>query len=281
MDTEKIRKLTPYQDINSLLADWTEKAKNILGENVVGLYLSGSLSYGDFVPERSDIDLQAVIRRPLNEPELKSIEQLHRGLDERYPAWKGRLECSYVPLELMQEVLPPKTPRPWWGFDTLYAEAGAGNEWIINHYFLSKHSVALDGPDFTTLIPPIDMREVRKASARDLFKEWEPKINDSEWLANPHYQSYLVLNLCRILHTVIGNGPASKKVAAEWTKAAYPQWENLIEEAEQWEYGKEMKRHDEAVAFIRFAIEKVNKTGILGSRAHDAKSSSGSGVDIL
>jgi predicted nucleotidyltransferase len=67
MDTEKIRKLTPYQDINSLLADWTEEAKNILGEKVVGLYLSGSLSYGDFVPERSDIDLQAVVRRPLNE----------------------------------------------------------------------------------------------------------------------------------------------------------------------------------------------------------------------
>jgi predicted nucleotidyltransferase len=83
MDAEKIRKLTPYQDINSLLADWTEKAKNILGENVVGLYLSGSLSYGDFVPERSDIDLQAVVRRPLNESELKSIEQLHRGLDEQ------------------------------------------------------------------------------------------------------------------------------------------------------------------------------------------------------
>jgi hypothetical protein len=80
------------------------------------------------------------------------------------------------------------------------------------------------------------------------------------------------LNLRRILHTVIGNGPASKKVVAEWTKAAYPQWENLIEEAGQWGYGKEMKRHDEAVAFIRFAIEKVNETGILGSRAHDAKS---------
>ncbi|MBO0859744.1 MAG: hypothetical protein J2P21_15040 [Chloracidobacterium sp.] len=138
MDTANIRKLTPYQDINSILVDWTEKAKKILGENVVGLYLSGSLSYGDFVPERSDIDLQAVVRPPLNQSELNSIEQLHRGLDEQYPAWKGRLECSYVPIELMQEVLPPKISRPWWGFDTLYSEADAGNEWIINHYFLSK-----------------------------------------------------------------------------------------------------------------------------------------------
>jgi hypothetical protein len=58
MDTEKIRGLTPYQDINSLLAYWTEKAKNILGENVVGLYLSGSLSYGDFEPPRVSRRLQ-------------------------------------------------------------------------------------------------------------------------------------------------------------------------------------------------------------------------------
>lgn len=263
MEIEKIKKLTPYQDINDLLAAWTEGVQNILGENIVGLYLSGSLTYGDFVPERSDIDLQAVVQNPLNENQLKPIEQLHKDLNERYPVWKGRLECSYVPLKLMQEVLPPKTPRPWWGFDTLYAEAPAGNEWIINHYFLSRHGIALHGPDFNTLIPPLDMREVKKASARDLFKEWEPKINDPEWLANPHYQSYLVLNLCRVLHTVVGGEPSSKKIATKWTKEKYPQWKNLIDEAERWEYGKEMKRNDEAIGFIKFTIEEVKKTGVL------------------
>jgi hypothetical protein len=49
MDIENIRKLTPYQDINGLLGDWVEGIKNIPGGNVVGLYLSGSLSYGGFV----------------------------------------------------------------------------------------------------------------------------------------------------------------------------------------------------------------------------------------
>ena len=63
MNIENIRKLTPYQEINGLLSDWVEGVKNILGGNVVGLYLSGSLSYGGFVLERSDIDLQAVWRR--------------------------------------------------------------------------------------------------------------------------------------------------------------------------------------------------------------------------
>jgi len=33
-------------------------------------------------------------------------------------------------------------------------------------------------------------------------------------------------------------------------KAAYPQWQNLIEEAEKWAYGDEMKRQADAVAFF-------------------------------
>jgi hypothetical protein len=145
MDIENIRNLTPYQDINGLLADWVKGVKNILGGKVVGLYLSGSLSYGGFVLERSDIDLE-----------------------------------------------------------------------------------------------------------------------DAEWLSNSHYQSYLALNLCRILHTIAGTEPGSKKVAAEWTKAIYPQWEDLIIEAEQWKFGMEMNRNGEVIRFIKFSIGKVNEIGILG-----------------
>jgi len=98
------------------------------------------------------------------------------------------------------------------------------------------------------------MRGVRKASARDLFKEWVPKIADKEWLANSHYQSYFVLNLCRILHTVGGNEPSSKRLAADWVKGRYREWKDLVDEAEKWGYGEEMKRQEEAIAVIKFVI---------------------------
>jgi len=255
--------VTPYPAINTVLTEWAERLKRLLGEKIVGLYLSGSLAYGDFVPDRSDIDLQAVVQSPLTEDELRSVEQLHKEMERTCPEWAERIECSYVPPELMCKLTPPATPRPWWGFGTLYAAAPAGNEWIINHYLLSKHGIALKGPDFNELIPPIDIHTVRQASARDLLKEWVPKIDDDAWLSNSHYQSYLVLNLCRILHTVIHGEPASKKVAGQWAKATYPQWKNLIEEAERWSYGDEMKRQAEAVAFIRFAVDRVNETKLL------------------
>jgi len=254
---------TPYPAINAVLCAWVEGVKRLLGKRIVGLYLSGSLAYGDFVPERSDIDLQAVVQNPLSKDELGSVEQLHRQIEERSPQWADRIECSYVPLELMRELTPPPTPRPWWGFGTFYAEAPAGNEWIINHYLLSKHGIALEGPDFNELIPGIDIESVRRASAKDLFQEWVPKIDDAEWLSNSHYQSYLVLNLCRILHTVIGGEPGSKKVAGAWAKATYPQWKGLIEEADRWTYGDKMKRQADAAAFLRFTVDRVNETKLL------------------
>ena len=258
-----MRDPTPYPSINGALCDWVEGVKSLLGNKIVGLYLSGSLAYGDFVPERSDVDLQAVVRSPLTKEELRSVEQLHKKIEERFAEWANRIECSYVPLELMRELTPPATARPWWGFGTFYAEAPAGNEWIINHYLLSKHGIALEGPAFTELVPPIHIDSVRRASARDLFQEWVPKIDDAEWLANSHYQSYLVLNLCRILRTVISGEPASKKVAGEWAKSTYPEWKSLIEEAERWAYGDAMNRQVDTVAFLRFALERVNETNLL------------------
>jgi hypothetical protein len=41
--------VTPYPVINTVLAEWAEGLKRLLGKKIVGLDLSGSLAYGDFV----------------------------------------------------------------------------------------------------------------------------------------------------------------------------------------------------------------------------------------
>jgi predicted nucleotidyltransferase len=158
-----MKEVTSYPAINTLLTEWVEGLKQLLGEKIVGLYLSGSLAYGDFVPDRSDIDLQAVVGSRLTENELRSVERLHKEVERRCPQWANRIECSYVPLELVRELSPPAKSRPWWGFGNLYAEAPAGNEWIINHYLLARYGIALEGPAFQELIPSIDMDDVRQA----------------------------------------------------------------------------------------------------------------------
>ena len=124
---------------------------------------------------------------------------------------EDRLECSYTPIDMLKNILPPKEPRPYYGGGIFYDEAPYGNEWIINNYLLYEHGITLIGPDFKKLTTPIDIIEVQKACIRDLFQEWEPKITDFEWLDNSHYQSYLVMNLCRILYTVMCGVTGTKK----------------------------------------------------------------------
>ncbi|MBU4338876.1 DUF4111 domain-containing protein [Patescibacteria group bacterium] len=254
-----IKKITPYQDINNVLYFLAEGIRNIFGDNLVGMYLTGSLSYGDFNKKRSDIDLVVVLKKPASSKKIKMIKRLHLDAERKYKKWSKKIECSYIPLDMLQNILPPKTPRPYVGGGIFYSKAPYGNEWIINQYFLYKHGTALIGHDFKTLIKPIEITDVKKACVKDLFKEWKPKITDSVYLANSHQQSYIVLNLCRILYTILCNDAVSKSVAALWVEKEYPQWKELIDTANAWEYGKEMNHKDETINFIKFIIAKVKK----------------------
>lgn len=257
---------TEYKDVNEVLHSLTEGMIRVLGDNIVGVYLTGSLSYGDFNPDSSDIDLVAILLHPASSYMLKALKELHQEVEAKHMNWFKRIECSYVPLDMMKSIDPPKAPRPYVGEGIFYPEAPYGNEWIINQYLLYQHGITLVGSDFKTLVKPIDILDVRKACIRDLYEEWQPKINDPIYLQNSHYQSYIVLNLCRILYTVIRKATASKKVSAAWVMSEFPNWNNLILAAENWHYGVELYLQDEVIEFIKFAVNKVNEAQLSASQ---------------
>jgi len=262
---DRIREITPYQEINEFLASFVDRVMNILSDNLSGIFLTGSLSYGDFNEGTSDIDLTVILNNPASSNELGLIKELHIQLEKDFEKWAKRLECTYTPIAMLMNILPPLEPRPWYcGFESfLYQEAPYGNEWIINNYLLYHYSIPLFGPDFKELMGPIRIEEVQKACIRDLFVEWEPKISDSDYLNDSHNQSYLILNICRILYTVFRQTTGSKRVSATWVKQAYgSSWKNLIELAENWQYGKEMNEQEKTIEFIRFAIKEISKTAL-------------------
>lgn len=254
------KNITPYQDVNEVISVVSEGVVSIFGDKLVGIYLFGSLSYGDFNPDSSDIDFVSIVKEKVTQEELTKLKKMHIELEKLFPKWADRLESSYTPQYLLTEVLPPKEPRPYYGAQTFYDEAPYGNEWIINNYLLYNHGIRILGSDFKELVKPINMRDVQEASAKDLFKEWEPKLRETEWLEDSHNQCYLVLNLCRILNTVINAQVLSKKKSAAWVKQAYPHWQELIEKAESWKYGVDMGRNEETLQFLQFVIETVDQT---------------------
>jgi hypothetical protein len=217
----------------------------------------GSLTYDDFRPGRSDIDLLAVVSEPATQKEKVALEQMHIRFEEENEEWYQRIESQYVPISFFKHTLHPKTPRPYYGEGKFYPESPYGNEWLINNYLLNRHGVTLYGRDFKDLLNPIDFEQVKVACIRDLHEEWEPKINDPDYLNNPHHQSYVVLNICRILYAVLNSELASKTKSAEWVANKFEQWRELIKAAQSWEYGKEMNYKGATRRFIQFAVDQV------------------------
>ena len=249
-------KSTAYEECNQVISFLSNGISSALSNTLVGIYIFGSLSYGDFNPETSDIDLMVILEEPASEAEINVLKTLHKTTETTFPRWAKRIECSYTPREMLPSILPPGA-RPYYGEGTFYATAPYGNEWIINLYLLRAHGITVVGPAFTQLIKPIAVTDVQEACKRDLLKEWEPKLREPDWLDNPHYQSYLVLNLCRILNTVINGTTLSKIQSAAWVKKEYPEWSGLVQHAERWQYGTKMEQKEQTLEFLRFVLKKV------------------------
>lgn len=268
----EILHLTPYEDVNAILADLADGVVSILGDALAGLYLTGSLTYGDFDRGSSDIDFLAVLQRRMRSDERNRVAALHAGVAERHPVWAERIEGSYITEDMLDSIEPPATPRPYinggafWDPDPRY-----GNEWLINLYALRDCGVALAGPEPVELVPMVDIDDVRAASRRDLLEEWLPTVDDPEYFRSSHIQAYVTLTLCRIMHRDVHDRVVSKRVAARWVRETVPEeWvASLVERAKRWQHGEEMDAADEVRQLILFTRDWMERNGhydVVGGR---------------
>lgn len=257
MPTKKFPRF-PFEPVNLAIEFFIHNIPAIFDDQLIGLYLFGSLTYEDFMPNRSDIDLFAIIRKPSKLHEEKQIEVMHQQFEQNHPFWRHRIESQYVPISFFSQILPPTSPRPYFGAGKFYPLAPYGNEWLINNFLLYNYGVTLVGKDIKLTIPEPKISDVIEACVRDLHQEWLTKLDDSSYLIDPHQQSYVVLNLCRILYAVKKNQLGSKSVSANWVKHANPQWDSLISTAQKWEYGQPMNHAAETRQFLRFVSNEIN-----------------------
>ncbi len=261
MHPDRIATLTPHQDINDILVQLAAGMTGILGDRLVGFYLTGSLTYGDFERGSSDIDYLVVMKEPLASERRQALVALHEAIGQRLPEWRTRVEGSYITRHMLPSIWPPEVGRPYvnggafWEPDPPY-----GNEWLLNLYVLRKCGIALLGPEPADLIGPVAIEDVRAASKRDLVEDWRPMADDPVAFEDSHFQAYVTLTLCRILHRAAHDGVASKRMASAWVKETYGEpWRSLVERAERWSHGEDLDSNAEVRNFIRFTAQVLDR----------------------
>lgn len=252
-------------EIQLLLDELLVDLRVILDNQLIGLYLFGSLVWGDFDPEISDIDLMAVTETEIDAVHLAELIQMHAAFEARHPFWAGRIEVGYISSGTIRTypagarriaVISPGEP--------LHIKE-AGTDWYLNWYVIQEKGVAIFGPPPQSVIRPISKdafcQAVKEQSIE--WRDWVIHTKDSR-----PYQGYAILTMCRALYALETGDQSSKIQAARWAKQAYPRLADQIEKALRWRDEWRDRDVDPAITypetetFVRYVADLIIDQGM-------------------
>jgi predicted nucleotidyltransferase len=230
-----------YPELPMVLEQLIMGVKEILGNNLIGVYLIGSLATGDFDLD-SDIDFLVIINDELSDETVQELQNMHREIytHDCYPA--HHLEGSYMSLKILNDAESVNKTTLWYldNGSTTFERSIHDNRWHVR-WMLRENGVALFGPDPKTLVPPVPIDKMRIEIGdimHVLEKGFMEELDQPLSFYNTRFgQSFSVLTICRMLHSIETGTIQSKLAGANWAKQALdPQWRNLIDQA--WEERK-------------------------------------------
>jgi hypothetical protein len=222
-----MKPLTKYPELDNVFKEYANTIQKILGSNFVGFYLQGSLALGDF-DLTSDVDFIIVTEQDLSEKQLEEIKEAHERIYNQPNRWVKRLEYSFFPKEKLNQFSSPfsqdkrndSTERELWYFNngSRAIERSDHCNTLVTRWTVREKGIAVLGPNPVNLINQIDVNELRKEIKNTLVGWGRELFKDSEPYKNRFYQSYLVLNYCRMLHDLHEGKIDSKLAGMKWAK---------------------------------------------------------------
>ena len=259
-------KPTPHENINNLLSSLLSNIQRVLGTKLVGLYLYGSATAGDFDQNLSDVDLLAAVQTDITDKEFSKLEKMHDDFIPKYPKWKDRIEVAYYSVHGLKTFKNERSQIVVISPGERLNIHDAGHDWLINWYVIQENGIALFGPHQSTLIPRISKAEYIEWVKKQTLL-WRDRINDFDEQTTGGSAAYAVYTMCRAMYAAIYGQQASKKFALSWVKKEFPQWTSLLEAAEdwrkrQWEPKKDIigSESPKVVEFVNFAMDQVIQT---------------------
>jgi hypothetical protein len=197
-------------EIAVYLLELVDRLRRTVGAQLVGVYAGGSLALGDYEHGRSDVDVAAVVRGPLERERKHAVVAAVRH---------EALPCPARGLELVvYSAAAVRTNDAEADFE-LNLNTGAGmafradlapgdeSHWFaVDRSVIAQHGIALLGPPANEVFTPVPREPLLAVLGEGLT--W--------WRAAAPASPDAVLNACRSLHFADTGRWASKRGAAEW-----------------------------------------------------------------
>jgi Domain of unknown function (DUF4111) len=250
------------QDLSNLLQAIAADFPVILGGNLVGIYLWGSLTYNAFEQRCSDVDSIVVTARDLDDREFSDLDAWFKNQGQ-LNRWVKRIDLRFV---IDHEFLD-KASRCC-GFyhytQKLVRHGSDGNPIIWMN--IAECGVTLWGKDAKLIAPPVSGRCFNEALLEELNylkEDLNSNRGDRSDRAFIH-NAYAVLTACRILYSAHHGTVLSKEQAYTWAIETVPvAWRSVIHAAREnrlkYSGATTPELEQNAIRFIRFVTSEVTR----------------------
>lgn len=210
-------------EVQPLVAKLTGELTQSLGDNLVGIYVHGSIAMDCFNPESSDVDVLVVVNESLAVKAKKRLGNILLAVSSKkqFP-----VELSVITMQQIEHFEYPTPYEFHYGEDhrqifeqeEAVFDKGVTDPDLAAHFVITKKfGITLVGPSAQSIFPDVP---------REFYLD--SIIQDSLWsydniMAGPDEGSclvptYAVVNFCRVLAFIDGGLVLSKNAGAEWAK---------------------------------------------------------------
>jgi hypothetical protein len=198
---------------------------------VEGLYLRGSLAFGEWYDPRSDIDFVAVLDRRADGAIVEALREVHREVAQTYAKFDG-FHATWADLAAGPEATPD---LPCTQGGRFHEEARLDVNPVTWHE-LADRGIVVRGPAVGDFGLWVDRSALAAYTRADLVEYWAPEAEQlrkfPEEAANPDILAWYALGVPR-LHYLLATGRlTSKSAAGRYAKEVFgPQWHPLVDAA--------------------------------------------------
>jgi len=218
--------------VMDLQTDLVLRFREILGEKLTGIYIHGSIAFGCFHWERSDMDFLVVVEENLTLEEKLQIHRWILSVQEDCPP-KG-LEMSVVEKQVCRHFVYP-TPYLY-HFSNSHLERarrdpveycthmqGTDRDLAAHIAVIREYGIVLDGARIEKVFDPVPMDAYLDSLLYDVDNM------EADIVENP---VYCTLNLCRVMAYCRAYLILSKPDGGNWAlRFLDPEWHDIIRQA--------------------------------------------------
>jgi len=261
-----------YPAVGAMLRALHSDVRRVLGDRLLGFYVTGSLAMGAF-DEAGDIDFLAVTTEALPDETVQALTEMHHRLGVLDPRWGVELEGAYIPARALRRHDPAHGVFPHIERGERLRVQEHGQEWDVMRHVAREYGIVVEGPSLRSLIGPVSPEALRRTVYTLLDVWWPGFLADPSKLKSRGYRSYVVLTGCRMLYTLQHGDVATKPDATRWAKRELPdRWTPLIDWATAARLDArsgDMEYLDETSVFIRYVLERGRQARAKPDAARD------------